>query len=49
METVEKAAQLYMLATASGKIINTMTDENLWAVVERFNLQDMCKKEFLDL
>lgn len=49
METVEKAAQLYMFATASGKIINTMTDENLWAVVERFNLQDMCKKEFLDL
>ena len=49
METVEKAAQLYMLATASGKLINTITDENLWAVVERFNLQDMCRKEFLDL
>ena len=49
IETVEKAAQLYMLATASGKRINTITDENLWAIVERFALQDQCKKEFLDL
>lgn len=49
IETVEKAAQLYMLATASGKLINKITDENLWAVVERFGLQDKCRKEFLDL
>ena len=49
IETVEKAAQLYMLATASGKRINTITDENLWAIVERFALEDQCKKEFLDL
>ena len=49
METVEKAAQLYMLATASGSIINTITDENLWATVERFQLEDMCRKDFLDL
>ena len=49
VETVEKAAMLYMLATASGKRINTITDENLWAIVERFALEDQCKKEFLDL
>jgi ribulose-5-phosphate 4-epimerase/fuculose-1-phosphate aldolase len=49
IETVEKAAMLYMIATASGKRINTITDENLWAIVERFSLQDVCKKEFLDL
>ncbi len=49
VETVEKAAQLYMLANASGKIVNTITDENLWALVERFSLQDCCRKEFLSL
>lgn len=49
IETVEKAAQLYMLATASGKRINTITDENLWAVVEQFGLQDSVRKDFLDL
>jgi hypothetical protein len=38
-----------MIATASGKRINTITDENLWAVVERFELQEQCRKEFLDL
>lgn len=49
IETVEKAAQLYMLATASGKRINTITDENLWAVVEQFGLQDSVRKDFLNL
>ena len=49
IETVEKAAQLYMIATASGKRINTITDENLWSVVEHFGVQEQCKKEFLDL
>ena len=49
IETVEKAAQLYMLATASGKRINTITDENLWAIVERFSLQAQCRKDFLNL
>ena len=49
IETVEKAAQLYMIATASGKRINTITDENLWAVVEHFGIQEQCRKEFLDL
>ena len=49
IETVEKAAQLYMLATASGKRINTITDENLWSIVERFSLQEQCRKDFLNL
>lgn len=49
IETVEKAAQLYMISTASGKRINTITDENLWAVVEQFGLQDSVRKDFLDL
>ena len=49
IETVEKAAMLYMLATASGKRINTITDENLWAIVERFSLQEQCRKDFLNL
>ena len=48
-EGKESIFQLYMLATASGKRINTITDENLWAIVERFSLQEQCKKEFLDL
>lgn len=49
IETVEKAAQLYMIATASGKRINTITDENLWAVVEQFGIQDSVRKDFLNL
>ena len=49
IETVEKAAQLYMIATASGKRINTITDENLWEIVEAFGLQDSVRKDFLDL
>ena len=49
IETVEKAAQLYMIATASGKRINTITDENLWSVVEHFGIQDKCRKDFLNI
>ncbi len=49
IETVEKAAMLYMLATASGKRITTITDENLWEIVEAFNLHDKVRKDFLDL
>ncbi|MBQ8182688.1 MAG: rhamnulose-1-phosphate aldolase [Clostridia bacterium] len=49
IETVEKAAQLYMIATASGKRINTITDRNLWEVVEAFGLEDVVRKDFLDL
>ena len=49
IETVEKAAQLYMLATASGKRINTITDENLWAVIKGFGIEDKVRKDFLNL
>jgi rhamnulose-1-phosphate aldolase len=49
IETVEKAAMLYMLATASGKRINTITDPQLWEIVEAFKLQDKVRKDFLDL
>ncbi len=49
IETVEKAAQLYMLATASGKRINTITDENLWDVAKAFNITDAVRKDFLNL
>ncbi len=49
IETVEKAAILYMLATASGKRINTISDQNLWEIVEAFHLEDSVRKDFLDL
>ena len=49
IETVEKAAMLYMLATASGKRINTITDPQLWEIVEAFKLQGKVRKDFLDL
>lgn len=49
IETVEKAAQLYMIATASGKRINTITDQNLWDVVKSFHVEDTVRKDFLDL
>ncbi len=49
IETVEKAAMLYMLATASGKRINTISDSQLWEIVEAFHLEDSVRKDFLDL
>ncbi len=49
VETVEKAAQLYMLATASGKIINTITDSNLFDVAKHFKIENSLRKEFLEL
>ena len=49
IETVEKAAQLYMLATASGKRINTITDQNLLDTVKSVNLENVYRKDFLDL
>ena len=49
IETVEKAAQLYMLATASGERINTITDKNLWDVACAFNIENSVRKDFLNL
>lgn len=49
IETVEKAAQLYMLARACGERINTITDQNLWDVACRFNLQEQVRKDYLEL
>lgn len=49
IETVEKAAQLYMIATASGKRINTITDKNLLEVVKAFGLEDCVRKDFLNI
>lgn len=46
IETVEKAAKMYML-TAHLPKINEITDENLLALTERFSLN--YKKEFLDI
>ncbi len=46
IETVEKAAQLYML-TAHLPIINTIHDDELKAVAERFELE--YRTDFLDL
>lgn len=46
IETVEKAAQLYML-TLGQKRINTIKDEELKAVAERFGVD--YRKDFLDL
>ncbi len=48
VETVEKAAQLYMLATASGKIINTINDKDLFDVAKHFGIEDVLRKEFLN-
>ena len=47
IETVEKAAMLYMLATASGKRINTISDSQLWEIVEAFHLEDSVRRDFL--
>ncbi len=49
VETVEKAAQLYMVASASGKFINFITDENLLALVKHFNIEDKVRKDFLNI
>jgi rhamnulose-1-phosphate aldolase len=46
IETVEKAAQLYML-TAHLPRVNTIRDEELKAVAEAFGLE--YRKDFLDL
>ena len=46
IETVEKAAKMYML-TAHLPKVNEITDENLLALTERFSLN--YKKEFLDI
>ena len=46
IETVEKAAQLYML-TANRQRINTITDKQLAAVAEHFGLT--YRRDFLDL
>ena len=46
IETVEKAAQLYML-TANRQRINTITDKQLAAVAEAFGLN--YRRDFLDL
>ena len=49
IETVEKAAQLYMIATASGARINTITDRNLWDVAGSFGIHGKVRKDFLNL
>lgn len=48
IETVEKAAQLYMM-TAHLPRVNTITDPDLVEIVKAFKLEDVYRKDFLNL
>lgn len=48
IETVEKAAQLYML-TAHLPRVNTITDPDLVEIVKAFKLEDVYRRDFLNL
>lgn len=48
IETVEKAAQLYMM-TAHLPRVNTITDPDLVEIVKAFGLEDVYRKDFLNL
>ena len=47
MHTIEKAAEIYMLYTSSGKtVLQTISDDNLRAIAKEFGVQ--LREEFLD-
>ena len=48
IETVEKAAQLYMM-TAHLPRVNTITDPDLVEIVKAFKLEDVYRRDFLNL
>ena len=48
LETVEKAAQLYMM-TAHLPRVNTITDPDLVEIVKAFKLEDVYRRDFLNL
>lgn len=48
IETVEKAAQLYMM-TAHLPRVNTITDPDLIEIVKAFKLEDIYRRDFLNL
>ena len=48
IETVEKAAQLYMM-TAHLPRVNTITDPDLVEIAKAFGLLDVYRKDFLNL
>ena len=48
LETVEKAAQLYML-TAHLPRLYTITDPQLLQIAKAYHVEDICRKDFLDL
>ncbi|MBP3371418.1 MAG: rhamnulose-1-phosphate aldolase [Clostridia bacterium] len=48
LETVEKAAQLYML-TAHLPRLYTITDPQLLQIAKAYHVEDICRKDFLDI
>lgn len=48
IETVEKAAEIYMLTSHLPRV-NTITDSQMLELVKRFDLEDVYRKDFLNL
>lgn len=48
IETVEKAAEIFMLTSHMPRI-NTITDNQMLELVKRFDLEDVYRKDFLNL